>query len=300
MESSIAGRSLKLRAEDCAVYSEQMRELKRQQAVDYTMVLWQPALNLMGFSENTTLLEGDAVEDEQEFLNARLDNKPMVAIFRTQKLRLYAMFGEHSQGADLFIAHGYDWPEAAPGHPMFMEAVFCGGLSSFAMARTSKARKYRRQALKARSTVKDWIKKGNPNVRHYEALFDAEKAVLKGKYRAAEQYYQSAVSVAARGGFVHDAGLASERYGEFMLTVLKDEDGAVFHFDTSAKFYSDWGASKKVQQLQEKYSNLHTRPSHVSAFFGGAGSLSLTLDSGVGGSSWLNNKGSTGFSVIDE
>ena len=74
------------------------RELKRQQAVDYTMVLWQPALNLMGFSENTTLLEGDAVQDEQEFLNARLvsDNRSDRTAFAFSKPD---RFSESSHGA---------------------------------------------------------------------------------------------------------------------------------------------------------------------------------------------------------
>ena len=273
------------------MYSAQMKELKRQLAYDYTMVLWQQALNLLGFSENTTLLQGDAVENEEEFLNARLDNKPMLAIIRTQKLRLYAVFGDHENGANLFIAHGYEWQQAAPGHPMFMEAICCGGLSTFAMARTSKNRKYKKFASKARATIKDWVKKGNPNVRHYEALFDAERAALKKKHGDAERYYQAAVTMAARGGFVHDAALASERYAEFMLNVISDTDGASFHFDNSLKFYSEWGAAKKVQLLREKYGHLRTRPSHVSAFFGCGGTNSnLTF----GDSSHLN-RGSSSF-----
>lgn len=255
------GRPASMTEADCAIYTKQMKELKRLQAYDYTCVIWQLSLNLMGKSENPTLLQGKAIENEEEFLKARLDNAPMAAIFRTQKLRLYAVFGEHEKGADLFSQHGFDWPAAAPGHPMFMEAVFCGGLSSFASARSDRKSKKSRKArkklgLKALKTIKGWLKQGNPSVVHQDSLLDAEKAVLEGKVDVAEKHYRSAASIAARSGFSNDAAIACERFGEFLLEFSRDEEAAANQFQNSIRFYTEYGATKKVDLLAGKYSHL--------------------------------------------
>lgn len=233
-----------------------MKELKRQQAFDCTIMIWQPALNLMGLSENTSLIQGDALPNLEEFLETHKNHAPMLAVIRTMQARLFLIFGEHEMGAKLFIAHGFDWPAVAPAHPMTMESVFCGGVAAFEMAQTTKKRKYKLYAKKARAKIKDWVRKGNPNVRHHKALLDAEKDVLTGKPTSAEKNYQAAIAMASRGGYVHDAALANERYGNFMLSVLSDKDGAAFYLKKAIHLYSEWGASKKAKLLYEKHSTL--------------------------------------------
>jgi DNA uptake protein ComE-like DNA-binding protein len=84
-------------------------------------------------------------------------------------------------------------------------------MSSFEMARKTKKQKFKKDAKKLHSTIKSWVKKGNPNVIHCDRLLDAERATLGGKSNAALEHCQSAASLAARGGFVHDAALANER-----------------------------------------------------------------------------------------
>jgi hypothetical protein len=92
------------------------------------------------------------------------------------------------------------------------------------MARDTKRRKFIRPAKKLRYRVKAWVTKGNPDAKHSEAFLDAETAALKGKLQIAENHYQSALTIATRDGFMHDAALASELvYGEFALHELSDK-----------------------------------------------------------------------------
>ena len=247
--------SLKLLEANCSIYSKQMKEFKVMPPYEYTLLYWQTVLNLMGLSENTTLLQGEALLDPEEFLNRR-DNPVLVVTMQAQQSRLYVIFGEHGKGADLSITNGYDMSKSSPGNPTFPAALFTGGISSFEMARKTKQQKFRKHAKKIHSTIKSWVKKGNPNVIHYDRLLDAERAALDGKSNAALQHYQSAVSLAARGGFVHDAALANERYAEYLLHDLSDRQEATFYFEEAIKFYSEWGALKKVDLLREKYSDL--------------------------------------------
>jgi predicted S18 family serine protease len=88
---------------------------------------------------------------------------------------------------------------------------------------------------------------------HYDRLLDAERAALDGKSNAALKHYQSAVSMAARGGFVHNTALANERYAEYLLHGMSDSQEAVFYFEEAIRFYSEWGALKKVHLLREKF-----------------------------------------------
>jgi hypothetical protein len=98
-------------------------------------------------------------------------------------------------------------------------------------------------------------------------------AALKGKIQSAERLFQDAVISAARGGFVHDAALASERYGEFLLNDKPqpselDKQEALYRFGEAIKYYSDWGAVSKVASLQKSMQtlNLWKPPGKVSSF----------------------------------
>jgi hypothetical protein len=241
-----------------------MKEFKQVPHFELTKIVWQSALNLMGLSENTTLLQGEALLDPKEFINRR-DNPVLVASMQAQQSRMYAIFGEHKKGADLSITNGYDLSKVSPGNPLLHAALFCGGISSFEMARKTKERKCKKHAKKIHSTIKSWVRKGNPNVLHYDRLLDAERAALDGKSKAAQKHYQSAVVLAARGGFVHDAALANERYAEFLLHDMSDKQEAAFRVEEAIKFYSEWGASKKVDLLRVQYSDLSPRPTEISA-----------------------------------
>jgi hypothetical protein len=64
------------------------------------------------------------------------------------------------------------------------------------------------------------------------------------------------LSMAARGGFTQDAALANERCGEFILSVLSDKDEGRYYLEQAIKFYSDWGATKKVEMLQDEYKDV--------------------------------------------
>jgi hypothetical protein len=206
--------------------------------------------------------QGEALLDLEEFFH-RGDSQILVASIQAQQSHMYAIFGEHKKGADLSISNGYDMATLSVGSPMYQVSLFFGGISSFEMARKTKERKYKKNANKIHSTIKSWVRKGNPNALRYDRLLDAEKAAIDGKSKAAHNHYQSAVVLAARGGYVNDAALANERYGEYLLHVMLDKQAAVFRLEEAIKFYSEWGALKKVELLREQYADLWQKPTEI-------------------------------------
>ena len=63
--SLVSGKPLEGIEQDCQIYSLQMEELGMQFSLINLKIIWQVVLNLMGKSENTTVLAGDAMNEEE-------------------------------------------------------------------------------------------------------------------------------------------------------------------------------------------------------------------------------------------
>ena len=134
-----------------------------------------------------------------------------------------------------------------------MLETFHSGVALYSMARQTNKKKYKKHANRIRRTIDDWIQKGNPNVKHYQCLLNAEQAVLDEDYEEAEKLYRGAIALAARTGYLQDAGLANERYADFLFQVLSKEYEANYHIQEAIKFYKEWGAEAKAQFLSESW-----------------------------------------------
>ena len=82
---------------------------------------------------------------------------------------------------------------------------------------------------------------------------DAELAAHQGKVAQAEKDYRRAITLSARGGFLREAGLASERYARLLRYVHKppQRKDALFHLDRAIDFYSSWESPRKVSMLKQ-------------------------------------------------
>ncbi len=135
-------------------------------------------------------------------------------------------------------------------------STFHRGLSLFVAARRTRKRKYTKAANKVLATMKKWLKAENPNVVHTVAILEAEQFALKGQKEKACEQYEKSITLSARRGMIHDAALACERLGEYLLNEVKDEEKAVHCLEKSLRYYKEWGAQAKVAQLNDRYSGL--------------------------------------------
>jgi predicted ATPase len=110
------GRSLVALEADCRAYVKQMQDFKRYTISSMCQLTWQMILNLIGRSENTTVLTGEAMHQE-EYLEAatQSENHHLLAVVQVHQIQLYAIFGEHELGADLAISKGGDLAKRIPG-----------------------------------------------------------------------------------------------------------------------------------------------------------------------------------------
>jgi len=128
----------------------------------------------------------------------------------------------------------------------------------YAFARRTKKGRYTKNARALRKVMQGWAKNGSINLGHQLCLLDAEEAAIKGRSHCLEalQLYEEGISRSSRGGNLRDAGLISERYANFLLIDMKDENRARFHLEQSIRYYQEWGAKRSVERLRTLYSRL--------------------------------------------
>lgn len=212
--------------------------------------------NLMGNSDNPTVMKS-----ERRFRS--YTDQTVLGVFYSCQCVLFMYFDEYEKGAELAIERGDMYATGIPGHVWIMIETFTRAMLLYAAARETGDRVYAKHAKNVHKTLKSWVRKGNPNVKHYELLLSAEKAALNGKLDAAEGWYQSAIVFSTRQGLVHESAFASERYGEFLLVDRNDAEEARHKFDDAIRRYNEWGAIKKVQMLREKHKHVWEKPTEV-------------------------------------
>ena len=81
----------------------------------------------------------------------------------------------------------------------------------------------------------------------------AERARLEGDWAAARRLYQEAVTSAREAGFPLHATVACELAGRFELAQERQEE-AVRWLSVAREGYATWGASAKVEAMDEELS----------------------------------------------
>lgn len=264
----LSGKPLDTIEHDCRIYSMQMKELKQDRVMNDCKLTWQMILNLKGNSRHKVFLSGEAL-DEEACTGAARKNPYLASMLKAHKLLIRSIFADYEGAVELSLASALDESSSSPsaiaapsttilpGSPFMALATFHRGLSLLAMAQKTKgAPMYKIEARKRLAKIHKWASGGNPNVKHYQVLLQAELAVVDNKKSAAKNLYKSAVEIATSQGFVQDAALANERFGEFLLHCMNDKEGAALRIKRACSGYSEWGAHGKVESLEEKYSNL--------------------------------------------
>jgi hypothetical protein len=259
----LTGASLESLEADALLYSKQIKGLKRDPALGMTRNLRQVYLNLLSRDnvDNPTNFSGESLS-EADVDHYLADSFMAPAVFFCRGMP-FTYFGEHVRHADSAIKLGHDFlAKAHLWSPNIMWDTLLTGVSCFAAAKQTGKKKYLKMAQIFRSKAKNWVVQGNPNVKHYESLLDAEWAPFKGKKFDAIQHFEAAILQAARGGFQHDAAFATERLAEFHFhsTEIYDREEAAFQVGQSIRYWGEWGAMAKVRHLEQKYADLIAQP----------------------------------------
>ncbi|MEM9276572.1 MAG: AAA-like domain-containing protein, partial [Cyanobacteria bacterium P01_F01_bin.143] len=112
-----------------------------------------------------------------------------------------------------------------------------------------------KQVEKNQIKMKNWAEHCPENFQNKYDLVAAEQArVLEQNWQALE-LYEKAIQGAKKSEFVHEEALAYERAAEFYLA-LGQEEFAQLYLKNAHHCYTRWGATAKIQALEEEYPQL--------------------------------------------
>ncbi|WP_190404442.1 GAF domain-containing sensor histidine kinase [Pseudanabaena mucicola] len=100
-----------------------------------------------------------------------------------------------------------------------------------------------------------WADHAPQNFVHKCALIKAEQARLQGDQQLASDFYDRAITLSKSHGYLHEAALANELAAKFYLQL-----GKVFiakaYMQEARYCYLEWGATAKVQHIENQYPQL--------------------------------------------
>ena len=132
-----------------------------------------------------------------------------------------------------------------------LEALICLKAAQLPSAGMISRWMWKKRGIRVMKIIRGWVELGNPNVIHLLHLLEAELAILNGYDRLVEDSYQLAINTASANGFIQDKALSHELVSSY-LTNRGDSSQGAYHMEQAIKYYSEWGAKAKVDQLKKR------------------------------------------------
>ncbi|MEG4800765.1 AAA family ATPase [Microcoleus sp. ARI1-B5] len=205
------------------------------------------AENLPSFIDEQSLLEFAEA-------SADLTTSFMVYLYRLARAN---WFGEVDRALE-YANIGAKFLAGAVG--TFLSPVFCFHRAIALAAACTNASEgdreiYLEQLNISLEELREFAKNCPANYQHKYLAIRAQAARLSGQNYEASECYDSAIALAIENGFIQDAALVNELAARFYLS----QNRLIFvknYLNDARVCYIQWGATAKVRQLEQYYSNL--------------------------------------------
>lgn len=260
-QSYAAGRELPELERETAAYAQGIAKLKQFTTYYLVQLYRQAILNLMGRSENTYRIVGEAY-DEDEVLPKLFEAKERSIILATyvQKLILCYLFGQCGQALqDAPVVAEYK--DGAPGTvlmPLIALYDSLVRLTLYEQAGPSERKATLAQVGRHLKDLKKWAHYAPMNYANKWWLVQAERLRVLGNHQQAAEGYLQAIKLAKQHEFLNEEALANELAGRCFLQQGNTTVARAFIIE-ARYWYRRWGALAKVAQLDEQYRDLLVR-----------------------------------------
>lgn len=220
-------------------------QYKQHFLTKHFQVLRQLCFNLLGKSDNATVLSGEAVNEEEVVATWETAYPAAFNVFVCCKHFLAVYMNEHQRAeywATKIRQSKVDvWPFALVTRHFFQ---------SLASANSS-----RTQALHHLSKLRLSSSHCPTNYSHKVFLVEAELAKVAGNKVEAIEKYQKAINGAAEQHFLQERALACER-AAYAFRDWGNHDESAYYMSQAMSGYELWGAQVKVNQLRFELSTV--------------------------------------------
>ncbi|WP_448600543.1 trifunctional serine/threonine-protein kinase/ATP-binding protein/sensor histidine kinase [Thermoleptolyngbya sp.] len=250
-----SGESLESHYQNQVEYGALLLQLKQHFQLSAARMWQQVTLNLLGRSDNPTLLVGEAF-NEIEML-PRLEesqNYQALFVFHLAKLMLRYWFGEY-QAAIAHAKRGEQYAGCGAGlmaTPVYWFYYGLALLAAYPAGSADEQADWMPQILDCQATVQRWADSAPMNHQHKADLLAAELAQIQGDRQRAMDYYDRAIARATEEGFIHEAAMASERAAQFYAALGRTRISQSYLIDAYYG-YIQWGAIAKVHALTAEH-----------------------------------------------
>jgi predicted ATPase/signal transduction histidine kinase len=220
------------------------REIESKGIIEASLVYRQAMRALRGHTRGRAQFE-DAEFTESDFLAAAAQGDlPAVCHYHIQRLQISYLLGDLDGAMAAQRAASQHLPYLAAHFPEFLY-VFYGALTCLAKGDLAGALPFERR-------LAAWAEACPANFHHKHQLVLAEIARLEGRTLEATTLYERAIEGAVKEGFVQDEALAQERCGR-MFGAGGARRLASTYLGAAHEAYARWGATAKVQALEEEF-----------------------------------------------
>lgn len=256
-----SGAELNHLEKEMARYSQIITQIHQETALKWHQVFHQAVLNLVGLSEHTYNLIGEAYNEEKLLaIHIQSNERTVIHCIFLNKLILCYLFGEFAQAvenatkAEQYLDGVTGWLNV----PLFH---FYDSLAQLALYPTAASIK---QALLLKKVninqqkMQKWADHAPMNFQHKYDLVAAEKARVLSQYWQAMEYYDKAIAGAKEQGYIQEEALANELAAKFYFDCDREKVGQTYLTDAYYG-YMRWGATAKLRDLETKYPQLFSR-----------------------------------------
>ncbi|PCJ81845.1 MAG: serine/threonine-protein kinase PknK [Flavobacteriales bacterium] len=235
--------------------SKVILQLKQTAAVHRVDLFRQTVLNLIGESNHTYKLIGEAY-NEDHMLSSHIQCKDNTTTFMAYYHKLYLCyhFEQYTEALEN-SEQAKKYQDSAVGTALIPLRHFYDSLSRLALYPTvnkSRQKSLLRQVTANQKKMKKWSYHAPMNYLHKYHLIKAEMYRILGKNEKARTHYDNSISLAKKNDCLSDEALAYELAGKLFRGSQQDHL-ATFYMQKTLKLYDLWGAKAKVEYLAHKY-----------------------------------------------
>ena len=260
LHAYLKGADLYWLEKEIVTYHEAMRNFNQESTLSLHKLTRQSVMNLLGKSEDPCLFFGETYDGRsQPGSDYDPHGRLIFQYFHCYKLMLCFLFEDFDQAFESSLKVERTLGEfRSPLSPWFTIFQFYDSLTRLAVyaSETKAGQKGILHKVSANQKIMErWAHHAPMNFLHKYHLVEAERFRVLGQGMEAIDHYDRAIALAQRHEYPNDEALANELAAKFWLN--KGKDGiARLYMEEARRMYVVWGATRKVRDMEEKYSRL--------------------------------------------
>jgi predicted ATPase/serine phosphatase RsbU (regulator of sigma subunit) len=253
-----AGKELQSLSRQMASYYEGMSRIHAEVGIRWQSSFWQATLNLLGQAKSEPqYLDGTAFSQQETLpLLQTTNNQAALAAYYVNSTILGFLFEDYE-----YALHCAEQAEQHKGGMFamvsvpvlnFYESLTC--LQLHAQAEPDRQAVLLEKVKRNQPQLKQFAQHAPMNHLHKYQLVEAELARIRGDHWVASQHYEQAISSARQHDYIQEAALSYALAADFYYTQNMTQFAQTY-VQEARYHYQQWGATAKVQHLEDKYAH---------------------------------------------